>query len=167
MGGSHSELAPFCVEHPTLLPSRSDAVFHHTFVVFFCSFCPCSAAAGCQENQGLSLCLQQLLCAQHRVTVSVTCFFKTPGNPFAPYTPLPTIPLYPPEGNEIFSASQPVPLSCETLLLYFPLYTHSKKVERGWLFDYVTLNMSGAPSPPAVSYIFQPPGQSKLGLISV
>lgn len=48
----------------------------------FCSFCPCSAAAGCQENQGLSLCLQHVLCAQHRVTCSVPCIFQTPGNPF-------------------------------------------------------------------------------------
>lgn len=54
--------------------SLSDIVFHHTFV-FFCSFCPCSAAAGCQENQGLSLCLQHTLCAQHRVTC-VPCIFR-------------------------------------------------------------------------------------------
>lgn len=44
--------------------SLSDIVFHHTFV-FFCSFCPCSAAAGCQENQGLSLCLQHTTCVHN------------------------------------------------------------------------------------------------------
>lgn len=54
--------------------SCSDALFL-PYICFFCSFCPCSAAAGCPENQGLSLCLQHTLCAQHRVTC-VPCIFR-------------------------------------------------------------------------------------------
>lgn len=63
----------FCVDHPFLLHHALTLCF--TMRLFFCSFYPCSAAAGRQENQGLSLCLHHMPCAQHRVTC-VLCIFR-------------------------------------------------------------------------------------------
>lgn len=102
-----------CVNHPSLLHHALTLCF--TIHLFFCSFCPCSAAAGCQENQGLSLCLQHMLCAQHRVTFSVPCIYRHLAIPLHHYNLLSS---EPPKGSE-FPAVQPASFSCEPS--YVPL----------------------------------------------
>lgn len=90
-----------------------------TIHLFFCSFCPCSAAAGCQENQGLSLCLQHTLCAQHRVTFSVLCSFRHLAIPLHHYN---LLSYEPPKGSDIFPAVPPFPVNHPHM---FP-YKHCK-----------------------------------------